>query len=632
MYLSSIQLKNFRKFATVPESDDGITVHFHQGINALIGENDAGKSAIIDAIKLVLKTQSGEYIQLSDDDFHISNDGTQASEFSIDCVFTGFDDNEAKNFVEWLSFKRDKSTGALEYTLSLSYIATQSKGRLHYKLKARTVDSYTDFDERARALLSCIYLRPLRDASREMRNGRNSRISQILQAHPIFGMNDDNELVKLLSNTNKEIEKYFSEDGGRDILKNIRDTMDKFLAVESEQSASFKIAQARLKPILECLSLVLDGVQSGLGVQNLLFIAAELLLLNNEDDGALKLALIEELEAHLHPQAQLRLISYLQEKYNNSAVQVIISTHSPILASKIHVKNLILIKNSCAYDLIPEHTKLSEGDYLHLHRFLDSCKSNLFFAKGIMMVEGDAENILIPVLADILGCNLEQYGISIVNVHHIGFFRYANIFLRADGRSMEIPISIITDCDVKPYKDDAGIELRDEDSRVKILEKEKKYNNGAIKVFVAPHWTFEFSIALGSLREVLYKSILQAEKIQNSDNYTLTEEKITKIDAKVARKRNEWEGISAPKIAYEIYDDNLLERKVSKAIVAQCMANNLRRDILNSPSMPQEKMFDIDLYQSSVDSNKRNILKNKIQEDESLSYIVMAIKHAAGIE
>jgi len=632
MYLSSIKLKNFRKFATAPGSNDGITVHFHQGINALIGENDAGKSAIIDAIKLVLKTQSGEYIQLSDDDFHISKDGTQASEFSIDCVFTGFNDNEAKNFVEWLTFKRDKNTGAVEYTLSLSYLATQSKGRLHYKLKAHMVDSYVDFDERARALLTCIYLRPLRDASREMRNGRNSRISQILQAHPVFGEKNDNVLVALLSNTNREIEKYFSQDGGQDILRNIRDTMDKFLGVESEQLASFKIAQARLKAILECLSLVLEGVQSGLGVQNLLFIAAELLLLNNEDDGALKLALIEELEAHLHPQAQLRLISYLQEKYNNSAVQVIISTHSPILASKIHVKNIILIKNSCAYDLIPEHTKLSKGDYLHLHRFLDSSKSNLFFAKGIIMVEGDAENILIPVLADILDCNLEKYGISIVNVHHIGLFRYANIFLRADGRSMGIPISIITDCDVVPNENDAGIDLRDDDSRVKILEIEEKYNNGAIKAFVAPHWTFEFSIALGSLREVLYKSILQAKKIKNSDNYSLTEEKIIKIETEVESKKSEWGNCEASVIAYEIYHDNLLERKVSKAIVAQCMANNLRWGILKNPSMSQEKMFDIDIYQSSVDDSKKDSLKRMIEEDESLSYIVMAIKHAAGVE
>ncbi len=97
-------------------------------------------------------------------------------------------------------------------------------------------------------------------------------------------------------------------------------------------------------------------INPGLGELNLLFIAAELLLLKDDTDGGLKLALIEELEAHLHPQAQLRLISYLQNEYNENDVQIIISTHSPILASKINLKNLILMKNGTGYDLAEGRT------------------------------------------------------------------------------------------------------------------------------------------------------------------------------------------------------------------------------------------------------------------------------------
>ena len=131
-----------------------------------------------------------------------------------------------------------------------------------------------------------------------------------------------------------------------------------------------------------------------MGELNLLFIAAELLLLKDDSDGGMKLALIEELEAHLHPQAQLRLISYLQNEYNENKVQIIISTHSPILASKINLKNLILMKNGYGYDLAEGKTGLEKGDYLFLQRFLDSTKANLFFAKGVIMVEGDAESII----------------------------------------------------------------------------------------------------------------------------------------------------------------------------------------------------------------------------------------------
>lgn len=66
------------------------------------------------------------------------------------------------------------------------------------------------------------------------------------------------------------------------------------------------------------------------------------------------------------------------------------------------------------------------------------------------MVEGDAENILIPAIADILGYPLEKYGISIVNVGSTAFLRYSRIMERKDGNDIGIPVSVVTDCDIKP--------------------------------------------------------------------------------------------------------------------------------------------------------------------------------------
>ena len=134
------------------------------------------------------------------------------------------------------------------------------------------------------------------------------------------------------------------------------------------------------------------------------YIATELLLLKRTNYYGLKLSLIEEVEAHLHPQAQLRLIEYLQNEIaGKSKVQLIMTTHSPNLASKVKLDNLIICKGEKVFPMRSDFTELEKGDYLFLERFLDVTKANLFFAQSVILVEGDAENILIPVIADILG-------------------------------------------------------------------------------------------------------------------------------------------------------------------------------------------------------------------------------------
>lgn len=430
MIISELRLYNFRKFRNADDTP-GLTVMFHRGLNALIGENDSGKTAIIDAIKFVLLTQSNEYIRPIEDDFYVGADGVSSTEFKINCTLSDFTRNEAKNFIEYLTY--EKAGDGIQYTLHLHYRAWKEGNRIYSELKAGEIDDGVVIDGKARELLKAVYLKPLRDAEREMSAGRSSRISQILLSHPIFQNKDEHQLIHIFKTANNEIERYFAEDeAGKVILLTIRNDLNAFNGLETTNEASLRTSEIRLKAIMESLSLNTSEVHLGLGELNLLFIAAELILLKEENDGGIKLALIEELEAHLHPQAQLRLINFLQKEYNENGAQIIISTHSPILASKINLKNLILLKNNKGYDLSEGKTKLKKGDYLFLQRFLDTTKSNLFFAKGIIMVEGDAENILLPVIADILGYPLEKHGVSIVNVGSTAFLRYSRIMLRQD--------------------------------------------------------------------------------------------------------------------------------------------------------------------------------------------------------
>lgn len=637
MIVSELKIYNFRRFKSV-DGAPGLQITFHKGLNALIGENDSGKTAIIDALKLVLLTQSNEYIRPVDEDFYKPANDDACSEFKIDCTITEFTQNEAKNFIEYLKFK--KNGEIIEYALELHYRAWREGHKIFQELRVGDIDDGISIDGKARDLLKVVYLKPLRDAEREMSSGRSSRISQILLNHPVFKDKKEHVILDIFQDANIKIEDYFTNDAeGKRILQTIRSNLESFNDKGQASSAELKTSDIQLKSILESLSLNAPEINPGLGELNLLFIAAELLLLKDDTDGGMKLALIEELEAHLHPQAQLRLVSYLQNEYNENNVQIIISTHSPILASKINLKNLILLKDGVGYDLTEGMTGLQKGDYLFLQRFLDSTKANLFFAKGIIIVEGDAENILIPVIADILGFPLEKYGVSIVNVGSTAFLRYSGIMVRNDGSVIGIPVSVITDCDVQPY--DVNPVTKEKTFNEKIAEsaqaekdKSEKYTNGSVRGFASPRWTLEYCVAMSSISEDFHKAVHYGKKILNAQEHiSLTDKKIAEANQTVKEESRQWNKLPDAEIAYRIYDLMLNgDGKSSlKAIVAQCLASILRWKISVIPEeLTQEKMFDLDLYSLKKDEQKTLELKSKIERDQFLSYIVKAVKYAAG--
>lgn len=458
MYLSRLRLWNFRKYCSGTDNKPGVEVHFHEGLNVLIGENDSGKTAIIDAIRYVLRTQSGEYIQFDDKDFYQDEQGNRKDEFKIECVFDGLNEQDSGLFWEWLSWNEDKT----RYLLKVWLYVKRKDNVILPKFSAGIEGQAERMDSEARDLLKVVYFKPLRDALTDMTHGYKSRLAQILGAHELFktrkdeqGNNKKHKLETDYEDLKREIENFFKKGGNGEI---ITEEINKFLHTHfllngDPRHAQIKLTGGELSEILRLLDLIMEGNKSGLGSLNLLCIAAEMLLFNNQQKG-LKLALVEELEAHLHPQYQLRLIDYISSQQKNE--QFILTTHSITLASKIRLENLIVLKGNEVFPMSKEYTMMKPADYKFLERFLDATKSNLFFAKGLIMVEGDAENLLIPAIANVIDKPLNKYGVSIVNVGSTAYKRYVNIFKRRDNKSFVMPIAVISDLDVRAleYYDD----------------------------------------------------------------------------------------------------------------------------------------------------------------------------------
>jgi putative ATP-dependent endonuclease of OLD family len=440
MYLKSIEINNFRKLKQAK-------AYFNSGLNLIVGPNDSGKTAIIDAIRFVLKQIVDDYSKIIQDDF---NESSKA--ININIVFS-FDDcheeqeriDQLSLFAEYLFF--DSEFGP-ELRVWYSIKNSESDIRFPNFKVGPTKEVAVDMDARCRENLKVVYLRPLRDAESELRARPGSRISRILNKHEDI-INHEDELIQFLKNFKTDSEEFFKTGHG----KNIREEVDRLLKSFDEQGSSegkeivFGPTEGlnSLKT-LERLALYYDNIsRPGLGTLNMIFIAAELLHLNTQKVP--KLLLVEEIEAHLHPQRQLKIIKALQEE-SGKGVQMILTTHSPNLSSVVGVECLNMCYEGSIYSLAEGKTALSKEDYLYLGRFLDVTKANLFFTQGIILVEGPTEQLLIPEFVKIaFGYNLTDYGISLISINNLGFERFINIFKRKTPQYNPIPVAVITDAD-----------------------------------------------------------------------------------------------------------------------------------------------------------------------------------------
>ena len=629
MYLSALSIKNFRQFGDTPPA---FTIKFHEGVTALVGENDAGKTAVIDAIRHVLQTRDADFMRLQPEDFHITPNQTQKSEITLLCQFSKLSRAEQGAFAEYLTYAGAEVSLYVFWTARRLSESAAARRWVDISVRTGRDGSGPSLDSNVRQLLAAAYLRPLRDAEREMSPGRGSRLSQILSNFPDITQGNALDATHLPATFADAAALNLA--GMSDYLRHlvdghpgvgsaqtaINDDYLKLLSLSGEQLhgrinfAEGATEAAKLRQILERLELgLLENTTGatrgtyGLGSNNLLFMACELLLLGKEREG-LPLLLIEEPEAHLHPQRQLRLMQFLESAAkpppgsDQRPVQVILSTHSPNLSSKIPLKNLVLMHRQRAYSLTDGQTELSTGDYRFLDRFLDVTKANLFFSRFLLIVYVYVYSILFLTIVSFFYRDLTEHGVSVVNVGGTGLRRYARILQRRNPEEGQhkIPTACLADMDVMPdcapqilglvaNNDDAKWTsptrrwkaLRDfgttpEEQAAALVARRNKLGEGDgqnVATFIADHWTLEYDLAACGLAKEVY---LAATLALNDD--PLNEDRKTREvvlrEAHTSYLAIEAASQTTAELCSRVYK-MFAKAKASKAITAQYLAELL---------------------------------------------------------
>ena len=518
MYLSKVTIKNFRNLRD-------LTVDLAEGLNVILGENNIGKTNFLDAIRAALGPASShsDVLRVTKDDRYQAPDGTIVSNaIQIDLWFAGLSDENAAELLEALNLS---DAGLSRSTASIHYEWTWSENSGRYTQRRWGGDRPNTESQLPEDVLQAIpqtYLSALRNALDAMSPGRQSRLAQLLTVSSADGdaagleaivkdANDKLEQASLITNVEKRI--------GR-ALQGASGTYVETTPLIRASAPQFDKIVASLRLVLKALhhtegtpSQIQELRSNGLGLNNLIYIAAVIAELDATRSAALPLLSVEEPEAHLHPQLQTLLLDFLSqggaEEAQPTRVQTIVTSHSPTVAAHVQPAVLQIFHRSSQGDtkcVAVKACDLEEQEARKLRRMLDVTRASMLFARGVIFVEGISEALLLPVLARCMEppMHLGRYGIAVVPVSGLDFSTFAKLF---GGSKLSIPVAIVTDGD--PELESDGPEFNLSTARPKSVEGQIRPGSrvrALIAAFAAPagprvfhsQVTFEYDLAQAS--------------------------------------------------------------------------------------------------------------------------------------
>lgn len=479
MYLSQIEIYNYRNFSDC-------VIEFNDGLNVIIGENNAGKSNLLKALSLIFDRQ--KRARLNIDDFHKGiTDFKSAPEIKITIILKGteHDSPEDKAIVAaWLT-KLDKPWEA--QLIFRFFLPENQRSKYEKKIREKKEDggnlddlwkvvesflpkyvsriyggnpaSQNRADSDTLERFDYIFLDAIRDVESKMFTGKNPLLKEVLSYFLDYDIKKNPKLddeIKESQIIQKETEfqglaaPLLNQILNRVSLKPITDLAQE-TGANKGGNPKFEGRLAELD-IIEALKLIIEKsgfkipvTSNGLGYNNLIFIALILAKIQSEAneeifaDNAIVFPMLalEEPEAHLHPALQYKFLKFLNDKVKEQSFsrQIFVTTHSTNITSAVGLDKLICLsvdKHNSLRVVYPGKVFSDSGEDKasknYIERYLDATKSNMLFSKGVIFVEGISELLLVRCFANYTSSFLEDSHVTVINVSGLNFKHFLKIF------------------------------------------------------------------------------------------------------------------------------------------------------------------------------------------------------------